>query len=352
MNRTSIGQTQAQPGRAHIYAAAAGLVAATLLWPLTTSAQTRLRVGDSLPANHWFTENATRFWMQEVVRTTQNAVVFEHFPSEQLGKAKDMLSLTQSGVLDIGYVVPAYVQEKMPLTAVAELPGTFTTSCGGTLAYWKMAHGDGVLARREYQPNGVRVIYAIVMPPYQVFSGQRKIGALADLVGMKLRTTGGAQDALVVKLKGVPVRMAAPDMHESLSRGTVDGMIFPASSVLSYSLEGLVKSAITGENFGSAVLTFMMSESRWRQLPEPVRDAMAKAGDATTRRICAYADRELTVDMEKVRAKGAVTTPLSAEDRVRLAAASAAARAEWAEALDGRGKAGTEVLRAFAEASK
>lgn len=335
-----------------VRARAAALVAAALLLSMPVLAQVKLRIGDSLPANHWFTENATRWWMQEVARATQNTVSFEHFPSEQLGKAKDMLSLTQSGVVDLGYVVPTYVQDKMPLTAVAELPGTFTSSCAGTMAYWKLAQGEGVLARREYQPNGVRVVYAIVMPPYQVFSAQRKVVSLTDLAGMKLRTTGGAQDTLVGKLKAVPVRMAAPDLHESLSRGTVDGMVFPASSVLSYNLEGLVKSALAGENFGSAVLTFMIAESRWRALPEPVRDAMAKAGEATTRRICAYADRELASDVEKIRVKGAEIARLSADDRARLAAVSAGVRDEWADALNGRGKPGTDVLRAFTEALK
>lgn len=39
-----------------------------------------------------------------------------------MGKAKDLLSLTQSGVLDIGYVGPSYVSDKLPLFSVGELP--------------------------------------------------------------------------------------------------------------------------------------------------------------------------------------------------------------------------------------
>lgn len=346
MNKTSIFSSR-------VLAAMTTLLGAAVLGSsLPASAQTKLRVGDSLPLNHFFVENATKFWMQEVTRKTNGAVQFEYFPAEQMGKAKDMLSLTQSGVIDIGYVVPTYVQDKMPLTAVAELPGTFANSCQGTMAYWKLAQGDGVLSKREYQPNGVRVMFAIVMPPYQIFSGQRPIGTLRDIDGQKLRTTGGAQDTLVTRLKGVPVRMSAPDLHESLSRGTVDGMVFPASSVLAYNIEGLVKSGIVGENFGSAVLTYMMSETRWKALPQAVRDAMAEAGEATTRRICAYADRELASDIQKIKAKGAALTQLPAADRAQLATTSASVGNEWAEALNNRGKPGTDVLKAFTEALK
>jgi TRAP-type C4-dicarboxylate transport system substrate-binding protein len=315
-------------------------------------AQTKLRVGDSLPVNHFFAENATKYWMGEVTKKTNGAIQFEYFPAEQLGKAKDMMSLTQSGVIDIGYVVPTYVQDKMPHTTVAELPGAFVTSCQGTMAFWRLAQGDGVLNRRDYVPNGMRVVFAIVMPPYQIFSGGRMLSSLKSLDGMKLRTTGGAQDTLVTRLKAVPVRMAAPELHESLSRGTVDGAVFPAASILSYNIEGLLKSAIVGESFGSAVLTYMISENRWRALPQEVRTAMAEAGEATTRRICAYADRELASDIEKIRAKGAVMVSLPGADKAQLATISASVRDEWAQSLDARGRGGSEVLKAFTEALK
>ena len=316
-------------------------------------AQTKLRVGDSLPLNHFFAEQATKVWMAEVTKKSGGAVQFEYFPAEQLGKAKDMLALTQSGVIDIGYVVPTYVQDKMPLTAVAELPGTFRSSCEGTMAFWKLATGEGVLARREYQPNGVRPVFAIVMPPYQIFSGAKPLGNLKSIEGMKLRTTGGAQDTLVTKLKGVPVRMAAPDLHESLSRGTVDGMVFPASSILAYNIEPMVKAGIVGENFGSAVLTYMISENRWKSLPAQVRTAMAEAGDAVTKKICAYADQELASDLEKIRTKGGGSlAPLPAAEKAQLATLSATVRSEWAQSLDSRGKAGNEVLKAFTDAMK
>ena len=44
---------------------------------------------------------------------------------------------------------------------------------------------------------------------------------------MKLRSTGGAQDLTLRAIGAVPVRMAAPDAYESLSRGTMDGLLFP-----------------------------------------------------------------------------------------------------------------------------
>lgn len=333
-------------------AARAAVAVALAALSATAAGQAKLRIGDSLPVGHFFAEQATKFWMAEVAKATGSAVAFEYYPAEQLGKAKDILSLTQAGVIDIGYVVPSYVSDKMPLTAVAELPGSFPTSCAGTLAFWKLAQGDGLLAKREFEPNGVRVLWAIAMPPYQIFSAQRKLDSLKAFEGMKLRTAGGAMDATVTRLKGVPVRMSAPELHESLSRGTVDGMVFPSASVVAYDLSGLVKSATAGENFGTAVLTYMISNNKWNALAPAVRKAMQESGEAATRRVCAYADKEVEADLAKIRQKGATVAPLPAAEQAALRPLMAAVRQDWAAQVDKRGRPGSEALKAFDAALK
>ena len=157
---------------------------------------------------------------------------------------------------------------------------------------------------------------------------------------------------MVLKFKGVPVRMTAPELHESLSRGTVDGMVFPTASVLAYDLAGLVKSGTANENFGSAVLTYMISNARWNTLSPVVQKAMLDAGEAATRRVCAFADNEVDSDLAKIRQKGGFLSPLPAADRAAAKPMMLAVRQEWAVQLDKRNRPGTEVLNAFEEALK
>ena len=99
----------------------------------------KLRVADFFPKGHYLVKLVLEPWMEQVSKRTNGAVTFEHYPAQQLGKATDMLKLTQTGVADIGYVAPAYASEKMPVSEVAMLPGAFSHSCQGTLAYWKLA---------------------------------------------------------------------------------------------------------------------------------------------------------------------------------------------------------------------
>lgn len=323
------------------------LAAYGMLGPQAAVAEEKLRVADSLPVGHFFAEYATKFWMEEVTRATNGAVKFDYYPAEQLGKAKDLLALTQSGVADVGYVVPSYASDKMPLTAVAELPGSFSDSCSATLAYSKMARNDGILAKKEFEPNGVRLMFTLVLPPYQVFTGKKPLENVKSIEGLKLRTAGGAMDGTVRKFGGVPVRMAAPELYESLSRGTVDGMLFPYASLISYDLAGITKYGTTGENFGSAVLTYVMSESRWKKLSPEIQKAMLEAGEKATQRACSMTDKDTVADIEKIRQKGVTFVHFDGADRKIIDENMAAVNEQWAKTLDGRGKPGSEVLKAF-----
>jgi len=313
-----------------------------------------LRVADSLPTSgHWMVENATKFWMEAVTRATGGTVTFEYYPSEQLGKVRDMLALTQSGVVDIAYVAPSHLSDnKMSLSSVAELPGSFTTSCQGTLAYWRLATKNGILAENDFAPNGVRPLWSAVMPPYQITIAKKKVQSLKDVEGLKLRAVGGALEITTRKLKAVPVRVPSPEIYDSISRGTVDGVILAISSLGSYNLHRLIKYATVDESLGSFVANYVISEARWKKLPESVQKAMINAGEEATRRVCAALDRDLQTDIAKFKQQGMVPIHFSAVDKKELQTRMASVQSEWAEEMDKRGKPGSEVLKAFQDALK
>ncbi len=324
-------------------------LAAASFSPAASAQQIKLRVADSFPVGHYIAEVGTKYWMQEVTRATNNAVTFEYYPAEQLGKAKDLLALTTSGVVDVGYVGPGYVSDKLPLSSVAELPGAFPNGCAGTMAYWKLVKEGGILATREFAPNDVRVLFAFVLPPYQLYVTKAKLENLKSLEGLKLRPTIGGVE-LVRKLHAVPVQIAAPDLFESLSRGTIDGGLLPSSSVFAYKIETMVKSVIVGENFGSFVGTYTISEKRWKTLPANVQKAMTDAAEIAVRRVCEYSDDNQVKDLERLRQLGVTMVTLPAADKQRLADLLKDGGAVWAANLDKRGKPGTEVLKAFTAA--
>jgi TRAP-type C4-dicarboxylate transport system substrate-binding protein len=331
------------------------LLAASALLNLWTGAAqaaetVTLRVGDSFPGGHYVVALIHK-WMDDVSRRTDGKVKFEYYGSEQLGKARDMLDLTLSGVSDISYVAPSYVTEKLPLASIGELPGEFSDSCTGTRAYWKIARPGGILSKRELEPKGIRLLFSVLGAPYQITT-HKKFAAPADLAGFKLRSYGAQQDRAVQLIGGVPIRMAAPSMYESMSRGTLDGLMLPLASVLSYDLQQLVRYATTSENFGTVAFDYVISEKKFKSLPADVQDALMAAGDASVEQACKFIDEDTKTAVEKLKAAGVSFIDFTPEQDAKVKADLLTIAPIWAADLDKRGMPGTEILDAFKGALK
>lgn len=323
------------------------------LWTLASAAEPKivLRLADFFPSGARIPQYTAQFFMKLVQDRTGNEVGFEYYPAEQLGKARDMMQLTLDGVTDIGLVDPSYVSDRLPLGGVAELPGMFQTACAGTRAFWKLATGDGILARKELAPAGLRVLFAVTQPPYQLLT-RSKVERPADIKGLKLRTSGGAMDVTVRNLGAVPLRITGPDTFQALSRGTIDGAILPMISVISYQLADLLKYTTVGENFGDLAIVYMISETKWQALPPQIREILRKAGEDTTDYACRTAQQDNEPALDELKKHGAQVIHFDAVAEEDIRKATTPTAADWAAALDKRGKAGSEVLEAFQAAVK
>ena len=305
-----------------------------------------LRVADSFPPDHYLIRLLLKPWMDEVTRRTNGAVVFDHFPAQELGKAGDLLSLTQTGVVDIGYIAPSYASDKMPLSEVAQLPTTVASTCVRSLAYWKVAR-QGVVQRSDYAPNGIHLLLALNMPPYHIMTTARPIATEADLRGLKLRSTGGTLDLSLRAIGATPVRMAAPDTYEALSRHTLDGAAFALEGVLSYHLEKLIRYEVENINVGSIVVAYSISERTFRALPQDVQRAMDEAGDAIIPQACAKVEESEAGMRQQLNAAGITFGSVPPAVEATLRNTLAGVRDVWAQDLQRRGKPATEAIAEY-----
>jgi len=315
-----------------------------------TAAAETLRVADSFPVGHYIAENLTKVWMDRVTELTNGEIDFEYYPAEQMGKSKDLMSLAQTGVVDIGYAGVSYLADKLPLAGVGELPEAFTQACHGTSAFWSIAKPGGPLDQAELAPQGVRMLFVMVLPPYQVMTASKEITGVESFRGMKLRATGGTKEIAVELIGATPIAIPAPETREALSRGTIDGVLFPHSSALPYGLAPELKWGTQDINFGSFVASYVISEQRWQQLSPEVQKAMTDAAEEAIPSACAIAEDLDLQDKQKMVDEGVTFVSLPDADKEKIEADLAGIGEQWAADLDGRGLAGTEILTAFREA--
>jgi TRAP-type C4-dicarboxylate transport system substrate-binding protein len=103
-------------------------------------------------------------------------------------------------------------------------------------------------------------------------------------------------------------------------------------------------------NFGTALITYSIGETKWRSLPENVRKVLTQVGEQTTREGCKrFEDGEKTA-AAKVQGQGMTVINFSDVDKKELANAFAGVADTWAKDTDKRGKPGSEVLKVFTAA--
>src|ERR1700761_2143811 len=330
------------------------VMAAALLAALPARAEPiTLRLADGMPSGHIIDRLVIEPFISQVAEATHGQVEIRHFPAEQLGKSRDMLMLTQSGVTDIGFVVPSYQSDRMPLSTVTELPGIFQTSCQGDAALRALTEDGAILDAREFKPNGVKPLIIFLMPAYQlILSSSRPLGALKDAEGLKIRTPGGAMDLTVMGLGAVPIRMGPAEIYESMSRGTLDGALLAYQSVMSYHLAPLVKSGTLSQDFGTVAVTFSIRLKTWNALPPDVQETLSRISQSLSRQACEKFDKAEQDSIAKVRTAGVHLVTPEAGHQADLDAAFARVRDDWARRLDARGKAGTEIVKAFMDAAE
>ncbi|MEQ8347707.1 MAG: TRAP transporter substrate-binding protein DctP [Sneathiellaceae bacterium] len=305
-----------------------------------------LKLADRLPQDHYIARYATDYWIAEVEKATGGAVDIKRYPSQQLGKSKDMLTLTKAGVVDMGEYVPGYLGDQMPLSSVAEIPGMVPSACAASRAYEELAKPGGLLGENELKPLGIRLLYVVGLPPYQLFTS-KDLKGVDSLAGLKIRSTGAAMDAGLRELGIVPIRMSAAELTESYSRGTVDGTAFPAASIYSYDLQKQTRNATEGLSFGSSMTFYGISEKVWDKLSPDVQAAMIEAGRKTTERACALIDKDDRAALERLQADGVTLVAFDAANRALFAEKLAPVAEAWAKGEDGKGRQGSETLAAF-----
>jgi TRAP-type C4-dicarboxylate transport system substrate-binding protein len=319
--------------------------------PATAAEPITLKLADSLPATHYISVEAAQYFMDRATELSGEKIKFEYYPAQQLGKTKDLLRLTQSGVTDIGYLPVGSMPDQLPLSGVGGLPGLYNSACQGSYGISELTR-EGFLAEAEYKPAGVRVLFGIALVPYKALTSEKKIDSLDDISGVKLRTSSSAQDETVRALGGVPVRIPAPELYQAMTRGTVDGFLLPFASAKSYDLHTTetTKYAFTGISFGSATAVWTISESKWNQLPADVQKALLEAGQQAEKHFCEYLDAGEANFRKLIEEGGVEVSSVSGAAVTDWQNKFAGIKADWAGKLDAAGKPGSKTLEAAQKA--
>jgi TRAP-type transport system periplasmic protein len=119
-----------------------------------------------------------------------------------------------------------------------------------------------------------RYLGRIQVSPFYLWT-KKEPKSLADLNGLKMRS-GVLYDRLMREFGMVPVTINAPEVYTALQSGIVDGFGWPVTGPLKRGWLDTVKYVVDLPFYGASNVVILMNLDKWKALPQPIQDALAK----------------------------------------------------------------------------
>lgn len=186
----------------------------------TAQAQTVLRL--AYAENSQPVKDALHFLGKQIEEKTANEIKVIYFPDAQLGGERELVELTQVGVVDITKVSSGLMESFSPAYGVFSLPYLFAD----VEEYYKVMDNPAVMepVYQSTAPQGFFGIGWYDSGARSFYMSKGPIRKIEDLRGKKIRVMQSETAIQTLKLLGAsPIAMGQAEVYTSLQQGILDG---------------------------------------------------------------------------------------------------------------------------------
>jgi len=213
---------------------------ATAIGTLTTGAQaeTVLSFAHTQPTSDSHHLAALRF-AELVAERTHGEIKVEVHPAGELGSDPAILEGVRLGTIDIAQTGNPFYTRFAPRLNALDLPFLFTNA---EHAY-RVVDGDiGKALLGDLEAKGMKGLAFWEIGFRKVTNNKRPIHTVADLKGLKIRTTPNPAHVKAFQMLGaIPTPMAFTEVYMALETGTVDGQENPLNIIRSNKFQEVQK---------------------------------------------------------------------------------------------------------------
>lgn len=272
----------------------------------------KLRLSTMWPPQHPFSKLFDQ-WGKDVEKATSGRITVTVFAANTLSPPMQVYDNTVKGVVDVGTCLLAYSPGRLPLSEVLQQP----------LGY-KNGYQASKLANeyfKKFRPkefDDVKVLFLHGAAPGFIFT-KNPTTSLAGIKGIRIKAN--AENADIVKNLGAsPVTMPVSETYDGLSRGLVDGCLFPIEALQGFKIAEVVKTVL--EAYSMSYMTSMyaiMNKDKWNAIAPADQKAIEKLNEE-------YAEKagRLWVELDNnamtfAKGKGVTFIAVSKEDDAAVA---------------------------------
>jgi TRAP-type C4-dicarboxylate transport system substrate-binding protein len=271
--------------------------------------------------------------IEEIGRETAGALTIRlHLGGSLPINTTNITQAVGDGVVQMGD--DGYFLGSIPIAGILRLPMLIRTQDEYEKAIAIMAP----YIDRAYRKKGIVVLGQYIYP-FQVAWSRKKLTALAEIKGQKLRVTSPEQGEFVKRYGGVPLTLGAPEVPSALDRGVIDG-VYTASSGGGNTWRDLLKyNYRLGLNYFNSIV--IANRAALDKLSPDVQQKVHKIVADNMPLITATMKHDEDELTQKMAADGMTVTPSRPDD---VAAAEKLMAPYWDEWAKARGADAIEAL--------
>jgi len=298
----------------------------------------KLRLSTMWPTQHPLTRLFAD-WGKDVEKATNGRVTVTVFAASTLSPPMQVYDNTVKGVVDIGTNLLAYSPGRLPLSEVLQQPLGYKNGYQASKAaneYYKKF--------RPKEFDDVKVMFLHGAAPGFIFT-KNPAKSVADLKGLRIKAN--AENADIVKNLGAsPVTMPVTETYDALSRGVVDGTLFPLEALQGFKIAEVVKTVI--EDYPMSYMTSMyciMNKDKWNAISPADQKAIEKINEEYIEK---FGKKWVELDAKAVefaKSKGVTFVKVSKEDEALTAQRMKPILDDYVKMTKAKGLPGDEALK-------
>jgi tripartite ATP-independent transporter DctP family solute receptor len=313
--------------------AAVGATALAAFAVPARAAEFNYKYANNLPATHPMNLRAKEF-ADRIEKESNGRVVFQIFPSNQLGSDTDMLSQVRSGAIEFFTLSGLILSTLVPVASINGIGFAFSDYD----AVWKAMDGDlGAHVRGEIGKSGLVAMDRIWDNGFrQITTSTKPIATPADLKGFKIRVpVSPLWTSMFKAFDASPASINFAEVYSALQTKIVEGQENPLAVISTAKLYEVQKYCSMTNHMWDGF--WMLANKRaWDKLPPDLQAIVARNWNAAA--IAERADTaKLNANLQADLAKQGLVFNQPKPDEFRDTLRKAGFYAEW------KGKYGAEA---------
>ena len=307
-----------------------------------------LLINQVAPRTHFYHSDVLEPWAKDVAQVTEGRVKVR-FSTAPLGSYRRNFDMAWSGLVDLAGGNQSSNPGRFRLAMINESPYLGTSDPESiSVALWR-TYAQHLAPAGEFA--GTQVLALHVSSLQQLYTTEKPVREMADLAGLKIAAPSELGAELISRLGAIPVLLTAPEIHDGLSRGIIDGVSMGPTGTSRLHLYPFLKyetPVAEGAGLSWGGFYLVANTQSWQRIDAgDRRRILAISGEAFARRAARIFVEKTTDAAVELQRAGIVRIRPSADFERRFRSAAAFIDAAWVEHANANGIDGAAVLASF-----